>query len=695
MFETLISTITGIAERQVAETIALLGDGCTIPFIARYRKEATGGLDEVQISEIAHQLERLQTLAKRKEFILDAIEKQGKLTDELRKRIEESWNETEIEDIYLPYKQKRRTRATVARENGCEPLAKIIMSGGRYTLGDERNAQRGVWTEEDEQGAKDIIAEWVSEHEGARNTIRGMYRRVAWIESKKGSCKDVPDETVMKYRDYFDKRFSLNRCPSHALLAMRRGEAEKVLRVQILIEEEEAVMKLNNIFARPGNNNNHVIKEAVEDGYKRLLQPSIETEFAASSKQKADEEAVRVFQTNLRQLLLASPLGQKRVMGIDPGFRTGCKIVCLDAQGQLLHHDVVNLRNITAGERILELCKRYKMEAIAIGNGTASRETEAMVRDIPFKEKMPVFVVSESGASIYSASEVAREEFPDYDVTVRGAVSIGRRLMDPLAELVKIDPKSIGVGQYQHDVDQTMLKRALDETVMSCVNSVGVEVNNASKQLLTYVAGIGPKLAENIVKYRDENGAFESRAQLKKVPLMGPKAFEQSAGFLRIREAAYPLDRSAVHPERYAVVEKMAKEVGATVEQLMEKRELREKIDVRRYLNAEQGLGMETLTDIMQELEKPGRDPRTQIEEWSFDPNIKQIGDLYEGLVLNGIITNVTNFGAFVDIGIHTNGLIHISKIPRGKTLAVDQRIVVKVAGIDYERNRISLLIEN
>lgn len=691
MFADLISKITGIAEQQVSETIALLGDGCTIPFIARYRKEATGNLDEVQISTIAHELERLQSLAKRKDFIIDAIDKAGKLTDELQARISASWNETEIEDIYLPYKQKRRTRATIARENGCEPLAKVIMAGRDFRIASERNAQAHAWTEEDVAGAQDIIAEWVSESENARNAVRLIHRRTAWIESRKTACKDIPDEIVSKYRDYFEKRFPLHRCPSHALLAMRRGENEKVLKVQILIDDEEAVNRLNNIFCRQGNKHAHLVREAVQDGYKRLLQPSIETEFAALSKQRADEEAVRVFQQNLRQLLLASPLGQKRVMGIDPGFRTGCKIVCLDAQGQLLHHDVVNLRNISAGDTVLTLCNRYKMEAIAIGNGTASRETEAMVRDIKFKQQMPVFVVSESGASIYSASEVAREEFPDYDVTVRGAVSIGRRLMDPLAELVKIDPKSIGVGQYQHDVDQNLLKRALDETVVSCVNSVGVEVNNASKQLLMYVAGVGPKLAENIVRYRDENGAFPDRNTLKKVPLMGPKAFEQCAGFLRVRESEQALDRSAVHPERYALVERMAKDVNATVDELMCSADLRSKIDLKRYVNAEHGVGLATLTDIMTELEKPGRDPREQLEEWSFDPNIKTIGDLHEGLSLHGIVTNITNFGAFVDLGIHTNGLIHVSRIPRNRTLAVGEHLTVTVESVDFERNRIGL----
>lgn len=691
MFADLISKITGIAEQQVSETIALLGDGCTIPFIARYRKEATGNLDEVQISAIAHELERLQALAKRKDFIIDAIDKAGKLTDELQARIAASWNETEIEDIYLPYKQKRRTRATIARENGCEPLAKIIMSGREFRIAEERNAQTHTWTEEDVVGAKDIIAEWVSESEAARNAIRLIHRRTAWIESKKTACKDIPEEIVSKFRDYFDKRFPLHRCPSHALLAMRRGENEKVLKVHILIDSEEGINRISNIFCRQGNKHNNIIREAVEDGYKRLLQPSIETEFAVISKQKADEEAVRVFQNNLRQLLLASPLGQKRVMGIDPGFRTGCKVVCLDAQGQLLHHDVVNLRNISAGETVLTLCNRYKMEAIAIGNGTASRETEAMVRDIKFKQQMPIFVVSESGASIYSASEVAREEFPDYDVTVRGAVSIGRRLMDPLAELVKIDPKSIGVGQYQHDVDQNLLHRALDETVISCVNSVGVEVNNASKQLLMYVAGVGPKLAENIVRYRDENGAFPNRNALKKVPLMGPKAFEQCAGFLRIRESEEVLDRSAVHPERYALVAQMAKDVNASVAELMASADLRAKINLQKYVNAEHGVGLATLTDIMTELEKPGRDPREQLEEWSFDPNIKTIGDLYQGLSLHGIVTNITNFGAFVDLGIHTNGLIHISRIPRGRTLAVGEHFTVTVESVDFERNRIAL----
>lgn len=691
MFDAIISKLTGIAGQQVAETIRLLGDGCTIPFIARYRKEATGGLDETQIADIAHHLERLRKLDARKQFIIEQIEKQGKLTDELRARLLGSWVETEVEDIYLPYKQKRSTRATRAREAGCEPLAKAIMAGRHFAISGERNEAAGQWTADDQQGAEDIIAEWASENEAARNTVRGLFRRTARIVSKKAPCKGIPEETVAKYRDYFDKQFPLHRVPSHALLAMRRGEAEKVLRVQIVIDESEAVDKVARIMTRPGNSHAGIIRRAVADGYDRLIEPSIENEFAATSKERADREAVLVFQNNLRQLLLASPLGRKRVMGIDPGFRTGCKIVCLDAQGALLHNDVVNLRNINATETVEELCRRYKMEAIAIGNGTASRETEMMVADIDFGREMPVFIVSESGASIYSASDVAREEFPDYDITVRGAVSIGRRLMDPLAELVKCDPKSIGVGQYQHDVDQTMLRQALDETVMSCVNSVGVEVNSASKQLLTYVAGIGPKLAANIVKYRDENGPFADRRSLMRVPLMGPKAFEQSAGFLRVRDSENVLDRSAVHPERYSLVEQMARDLNTTVDELISKPETRARINVDRYLNAEQGVGRETLTDIMHELEKPGRDPRGALEAWSFDPNVKTIGDLNPGMSLNGVVSNVTNFGAFVDMGIHTNGLIHISRIPRGRKLAVGERIVVSVESIDYERNRIAL----
>lgn len=692
MFEPLIAKQTGIAEQQVMETIRLLGDGCTIPFIARYRKEATGGLDETQIAEIAHLLERYRTLEKRKQFILTELEKQEKLTDELKNRLLGCWDEAEVEDIYLPYKQKRATRATRAREAGCEPLAKIIMAGAQFKLGDERS--QGIWTDKDVEGARDIIAEWTSENEAARRQVRSQHRRTAKIVSKKTACRGIPDETVNKYRDYFDKQFPLNRCPSHALLAMRRGEAEKVLRVAIVIDREEAVEKITRIMLRPGNRNAHIIKEAIADGYDRLIQPSIENEFAAEAKRRADQEAVRVFQTNLRQLLLEAPLGQKRVMGIDPGFRTGCKIVCLDQQGGLLHNDVVNLRNFSSCDTILELCRRYKIQAIAIGNGTASRETEAMVADISFPEPMPVYIVSESGASIYSASEVAREEFPDYDITVRGAVSIGRRLIDPLAELVKLDPKSIGVGQYQHDVDQTMLRQALDETVASCVNSVGVEVNNASKQLLTYVAGIGPKLAENIVRYRDENGPFADRRSLMRVPLMGPKAFEQSAGFLRIRSSENPLDRSAVHPERYEVVEQIAHDLDATVERLMAEPELRKKIQIDRYLNREQGLGRETLTDILTELEKPGRDPRGELKQWSFDPNVKTIADLNPGQSLNAVVTNVTNFGAFVDMGIHTNGLIHISRIPRGRKLNVGERIVVEVESVDYERNRIALKLK-
>ena len=700
----LISKRLNISESRVAGALQLLLDGATIPFIARYRKEATGGLDEVQIAAIYAENEKIDELIKRKAFVIEAIEVAGALTDELRARIEASWEVNEIEDIYLPYKQKKRTRATIAREAGLEPLAKIIMAGRCDDI--EHQAERfvndKVATAEDAiGGAQDIIAEWVSESEAARNIVRRLFEREAVITSHVVRGKE---EEAANYRDYFEKLYRLSRCPSHALLAMRRGESEKLLKVNIEIDDDEAIERLEKIFIRTDNKTADIIRHAVKDGYKRLLAPSIETEFAKSSKEVADKEATRIFVNNLKQLLLAAPLGQKRTMGIDPGFRTGCKVVCLDAQGNLLYNDTIyphppKSETSMAMKKISTLAEQYKIEAIAIGNGTAGRETEQFIQKVSFRNPPLVFVVSESGASIYSASAVAREEFPDYDVTVRGAVSIGRRLMDPLAELVKIDAKNIGVGQYQHDVDQTMLRQALDQTVETCVNSVGVEVNNASKQLLTYVAGVGPKLAQNIIDYRTENGGFKSRKELLKVAKMGAKTYEQCAGFIRVAASENPLDRSAVHPERYALVERMAKDLGVKVEDLINNAELRKQIDVNKYVSAE--VGLPTLQDIMSELEKPGRDPRMQIEAWSFDPNIRTINDLHEGMLLDGEVTNITNFGAFVNIGIKENGLLHISQISDRRissieeVLHINQHVKVRVLEIDLDRRRISLTMKN
>ena len=700
----LISQKLNIAEERVLGALRLLDDGATIPFIARYRKEATGGLDEVEIATIGAESEKFDELVKRKEFVIEAIEAAGALTDELKARIENSWDATEIEDIYLPYKQKKRTRATIAREAGLEPLAKIIMAGNCNDI--EAMAMRYVnekveSAEDAIKGAQDIIAEWVSESEAARNAVRRLFEREAVITSHVVKGKE---EEAANYRDYFEKLYKLSRCPSHALLAMRRGEAEKLLKVSIEIDDDVAVERLEKIFVKSDNKTADIVSQAVKDGYKRLLMPSIETEFAHQSKEVADKEATRIFANNLKQLLLTAPLGQKRTMGIDPGFRTGCKVVCLDAQGTLLYNDTIyphppKSETAMAMKKIATLAEQYKIEAIAIGNGTAGRETEQFIQKISFRNIPQVFVVSESGASIYSASAVAREEFPDYDVTVRGAVSIGRRLMDPLAELVKIDAKNIGVGQYQHDVDQTMLRQALDQTVENCVNSVGVEVNNASKQLLTYVAGVGPKLAQNIIDYRTENGGFKSRKELLKVAKMGAKTYEQCAGFIRVAASDNPLDRSAVHPERYALVEKMAKDLGAKVEDLINNAELRKQIDINKYVSDK--VGLPTLQDIMSELEKPGRDPRMQIEEWSFDPNIRTINDLAEGMLLDGQVTNITNFGAFVDIGIKENGLLHISQIADRRISSVDevlhlnQHVKVKVLEVDHTRKRISLTMKS
>ena len=688
--------------RSVENTLSLLDEGCTIPFIARYRKERTGTLDEVQIAAISDLNEKLTELEKRKETIIKTISEQGKLTPELEKRIAECEDSETLEDIYLPYKPKRRTKAQVAREQGLEPLATIIMLGRetdpdgvakRFIKGDVKTVADAL------KGAQNIIAEIVSEDEKARQTVRRSFEREATITSK--VIKDKKDtEEAAKYSDYFDWSEPLKRCPSHRMLAMRRGEAEGILRISISTDDGNCLFRLRRIRVRGNGRCAKLIEEAVDDSYKRLLQPSIENEFAARSKEKAEEEAIRVFAENLRQLLMSAPLGQKRVMGVDPGFRTGCKIVCLDAQGNLLHfeaiypHPPIAKREQAAAtiERLVEL---YGIEAMAIGNGTASRETAAFMKSLHFKHSVKQFVVSEDGASVYSASKTAREEFPDKDVTVRGAVSIGRRLMDPLAELVKIDPKSIGVGQYQHDVDQGKLKKSLDLTVESCVNSVGVNLNTASQHLLTYVSGLGPTLAKNIVDYRREHGAFTSRAQLKKVPRLGPVAYEQCAGFLRIPESDNPLDNSAVHPESYKIVEQMARDNGCTVRQLMTDASLREKIELRKYVS--DTVGMPTLTDIMSELEKPGRDPRSQIEEFEFAAGINSIDDLRAGMTLPGIVTNITNFGAFVDVGVHQDGLVHISQLADryvsdpNEVVKLHQHVRVKVTEVDKRRNRISL----
>ncbi|MCD7973525.1 MAG: RNA-binding transcriptional accessory protein [Candidatus Azobacteroides sp.] len=700
IFPQLISQQTGITEKQITNTIFLLDEGATIPFISRYRKEATGTLNEIQIGEIQELYEKLQDLEKRKTYILSTIEEQGKLTDDLRKRIESSWNGTEIEDIYLPYKPKRQTKAEVARKKGLEPLAKIIMSYASGNMEDKAEkflTDEVATAEEALQGARDIIAEWISENEKTRNTVRNVFEREAVIISKVVKGKE---EEADKYRDYFDVQIPLRKCSSHRLLAMRRGESEGVLKVSITPDDSICLERLSRFYVKDSSDASLQIEKALKDSYKRLLKPSIESEFAGISKEKADEEAIRVFMENLRQLLLSPPLGQKRVLGIDPGYRTGCKVVCLDDQGNLLHNETIyphppQKETGRASIKLANLVSTYNIEAIAIGNGTASRETERLVTNIPFDRKVQVFVVSESGASVYSASKIAREEFPDYDVTVRGAISIGRRLMDPLAELVKIDPKSIGVGQYQHDVDQTKLKKSLDQTVENCVNQVGVNVNTANKHLLTYISGLGPQLAQNIVDYRAKEGNFKSRKELMKVPRMGEKAFEQSAGFLRIADAENPLDNSAVHPESYYIVEQMAKDLSCSVEDLIKNKELKKQLDLNKYVNDK--VGLPTLKDIMEELDKPGRDPRRIIKVFEFDPNVKEITDLYEGMELPGIVTNITNFGCFVDIGLKENGLVHVSQLADkfvsnpAEIVSVHQHVKVRVIGVDTERKRIQL----
>ncbi len=700
VFVSLLTDSLQISAKQIINTIQLLEDGATIPFISRYRKEMTGELDEVQIGAIKDQYDKLLEIEKRKETVLKTIEEQEKLTQEIRNRIEACWNATELEDIYLPYKPKRRTRAEIARENGLEPLARMIMKQNADNLDylAKPYLKDKIKTIDDAlNGASDIIAEWINESEKARNVIRRIFTYEAIISSKIIKGKE---EEAQKYRDYFDMSEKLSKCSSHRLLAMRRGESEGLLKANISPDEDKCVDKLADIFVRSDNASGDLVFSAVKDAYKRLLKPSIENEYAAASKLKADMEAIRVFAENLRQLLLAPPLGEKRVLGIDPGFRTGCKVVCLDAQGNLLHNETIyphppQSDYAKASRSIQKLVEAYNIQAIAIGNGTAGRETEHFIQNIRYDRNIQVFVVSENGASIYSASKIAREEFPDYDVTVRGAVSIGRRLMDPLAELVKIDPKSIGVGQYQHDVDQIMLKKSLDQTVENAVNRVGVNLNTASKHLLTYISGLGPQLAQNIVDYRAENGAFTNRRQLLKVPKMGHKTFEQCAGFLRIPDGENPLDNSAVHPESYRIVEKMAKDLKTDIDKLIRNKELIQKIELKSY--ATEDIGLPTLTDIMLELEKPGRDPRSSVKVFEFDPNIKKIEDLISGMELPGIVTNITNFGAFVDIGIKENGLVHISQMADkyisnpAEVVSLHQHVKVRVLEVDMVRKRVQL----
>ena len=713
IFVQLIAKATGINERQVAGTVGLLEEGCTIPFISRYRKEVTGALDEVQVASVSDRLEKLKELEKRKDTILTTIEGQGKLTPELKKRIEASWDSTELEDIYLPYKPKRKTRAEVARQKGLEPLATFLMLQNPHADIDKKvkefiSDEKGVKTAEEAiQGAQDIIAEQVSESEEARNIVRFNFKKDAVISSVKVKPKTKTaeeeeewEQKAQKYRDYFDFSEKLSQCASHRLLAMRRGEAEGILRVSISGDDERCLDRLDRQFLHNSSKSAELVWDAIEDGFKRLLKPSIETEFATLAKERADQEAIRIFVKNLEQLLMAAPLGQKRVLALDPGFRTGCKVVCLDAEGNLLHNEAIyphppkNERK-AAADKLWTLTKQYKIEAISIGNGTASRETEDFVRSLGLPQNIQIYVVSEDGASIYSASKVAREEFPDYDVTVRGAVSIGRRLMDPLAELMKIDPSSIGVGQYQKDVDQKELKHSLDQTVEMCVNKVGVNVNTASKHLLTYISGLGPAIAQNIVTYRAEHGAFASRKELLKVPKLGPKAFEQAAGFLRVSGGKQPLDNSAVHPESYPVVEQMAKDLHCTVAELMTNKNLREQIDIRHYVTEK--VGLPTLQDIMQELDKPGRDPRQQLSVFEFSKDVKELEDVQVGMLLPGIITNITNFGCFVDVGVHTKGLVHISELADhfvkdpSEEVQLHQHVTVRVIGVDLQRGRMQL----
>lgn len=702
IYAKMIGQALGLSAGSVCHTLQLIDEGCTIPFISRYRKERTGGLDEVQITAISDAYDKLKEISKRKDTVVKTITEQGKMTDDLQHRIDACWDANELEDIYMPFKPKRRTKAQVAREQGLEPLSLILMMQRERNI--EAAAQRFVKEGVKDvaaaiKGAQDIVAEMVSEDERSRQLVRSSFRREAIITSKVVKAK-ADSEEAAKYSDYFDFSEPLRRCSSHRLLAMRRGENEGILRISISADDEVCLDRLKRQFVHGFVPCQALVGEAVEDAYKRLLKPSIETEFANMSKEKADDEAIGVFAENLRQLLLSAPLGQKRVMGIDPGFRTGCKVVCLDAQGNLLHHEAIfphppiNKASVAA-HQVEQMVEKYNIEAIAIGNGTASRETAQFVKQLQFGHDVKQFVVSEDGASVYSASKTARDEFPDEDVTVRGAVSIGRRLMDPLAELVKIDPKSIGVGQYQHDVDQSKLKKSLDQTVESCVNLVGVNLNTASQHLLTYVSGLGPTLAKNIVQYRKANGAFASRAQLKKVARLGPSAFEQCAGFLRIPGGRNPLDNSAVHPESYHIVEQMAKDNHCTVAQLIADAAKRKAVDIKKYVT--DTVGMPTLTDIMAELEKPGRDPREQIEEFEFDKNVTSVDDLVAGMVLPGIVTNITNFGAFVDVGVHQDGLVHVSQLADRyvtdptQVVKLHQHVKVRVVEVDRKRNRISL----
>ncbi len=697
-----ISQELGLPLKQVQATAELLNDGATIPFIARYRKEATGSLDEVAITAIRDRLNQLIELDRRREAILKSLEERGQLTDELKEKILQAETLAVLEDLYLPYRPKRRTRATIAKEKGLEPLAQLIFTQGEIDPLAEAasfvDAEKGVESAEEAlAGARDIIAEWVNEDQTARSRMREFYTSKAVFKSKV-----IPEKAAagIKYRDYFDWEEPVSTAPSHRILAMRRGEKEGLLTLRIIPPEEEALKILEGLFIKGEGPASEQVRMAIHDGYKRLLSPSMETEIRLSTKKRADEEAIRVFAENLRQLLLAPPLGQKNVLAIDPGFRTGAKVVCLDRQGKLLHHETIyplQSENLAAdaGLRIRQWCERFEIEAIAIGNGTGGRETEAFLRGLDLPRRIPIVMVNESGASVYSASEVAREEFPNHDVTVRGAVSIGRRLMDPLAELVKIDPKSIGVGQYQHDVDQGALKSSLDDVVISCVNKVGVEVNTASKQLLMYVSGLGPQLAKGIVEYRNEHGPFKTREELKKVPRLGPKAFEQAAGFLRIRDGENPLDRSAVHPESYPIVEAMARDLNCSVVDLMQNETLRQKIDLTRYLSEK--VGLPTLKDILEELAKPGRDPRELLEVFRFAEGIEKLEDVKPGMRLPGIVTNITAFGVFVDIGVHQDGLVHISELSDRfvknplEVVKIHQKVMVTVLDVDLERKRISL----
>ncbi|MBF9254171.1 RNA-binding transcriptional accessory protein [Pontibacter sp. 172403-2] len=697
-----IATELTITIKQVEATAALLDEGATVPFISRYRKEATGSLDEVQIAAVRDRLEQLRELDKRRESILKSIRDQQKLTPELEAQVMAAETMAALEDIYLPYKPKRRTKATIAREKGLEPLAEYIFQQENFDV--EAEAANFISEEKEVKdtaealaGARDIMAEWINENAEARAAMRQLFEKKGVFKSRVMAGKE---EEGQKYKDYFEWEEPIEKSPSHRILAMRRGEAEMILMLSAQPEEEAALAKLEDIFVQGNNAASEQVKLAIKESYKRLLKLSMETEVRLSSKKRADEEAIRVFADNLRQLLLSSPLGQKTVLALDPGFRTGCKLVVLDKQGKLLHNENVyphtgQYKAQEAGQSIKSLVDKYEVEAIAIGNGTASRETEAFVKSLKLPASVQVVMVNESGASIYSASDVAREEFPDQDVTVRGAVSIGRRLMDPLAELVKLDPKSIGVGQYQHDVDQSALKHSLDDVVMSCVNAVGVEVNTASKQLLTYVSGLGPALAQNIVDYRNQNGPFRTRTELKKVARLGDKAFEQAAGFLRIRDAVNPLDASAVHPESYPVVEQMAKDLGVTVLDLMQKEELRKQINLKKYVT--DTVGLPTLQDIVSELAKPGRDPRQTFEAFSFTEGVNEINDLRAGMKLPGIVTNITAFGAFVDLGVHQDGLVHVSHLSDRfvsnphEAVKVGQKVEVTVLEVDVNRKRISL----